>query len=308
MHDLEGTTRFQGPLHGQSTLEEFIGIYLWHDEFRVRGERTHLAEISSTTAKTAERVGSSKRRKRSTHKDESLAERAYRDLRGRITAGEFAPAEHLRENTLVALLGVSRSVVRQALIRLTTEGLLLDNRKRGKTLAVFTEEHIARLVPIRICLEQLALREAIPRATDAEIEELRSIAEKLRSPGLDPAEQDALDVAFHRKIWKIAANDELEKILNAVVGPFHLVGNAVLLSPFYKRSSSVISLQQVLLERERDAGGHQLLAEAICRRDVEAACQLMEDHITVNFATEPEEFGQRVAGLIRRYWHPKAVS
>lgn len=220
-------------------------------------------------------------------------------------AGEFSSAEHLKEKTLVASLGVSRSVVRQALVRLTAEGLLLDEPKRGKTLAVFTEEKLAKLVPIRISLEQLAIREAIPKLTDADTEELMNIAEKLKSPGLDPAEQDALDVAFHRKLWKIAANDELEKILGWVVGPFHLVGNAVFLSPSFKRSLPIISFQQLLLERERDAGGHQLLAEAICRRDIKAACRAMEDHITLNYATTPDEFGQRVGALIRRYWHPK---
>jgi DNA-binding GntR family transcriptional regulator len=253
-------------------------------------------------------IGTTKHRRRPTQKAEYLAERAYRDLRQRIIAGEFAPGDHLKENALVALLRVSRSVVRQALIRLTAEGLLLDSPKRGKTLAVFTEEKLAKLVPIRVCLEQLAIREAVPKLTDTEAQELKCIAEKLKNPGLDPAEHESLDMEFHRKIWKVAGNDELLKVLTEVVGPFHVVGNAVVLSPFYRRSASVISLQQVLLERERDAGGHQLLAEAICRRDVEASCRLMAEHITVNYAIEPEEFGQRVGKLISRYWHPPATS
>ena len=252
-----------------------------------------------------EESNETKRRRRSTPKSGYLAERAYRDLRQRIIAGDFAPGDHLKENALVPLLHVSRSVVRQALIRLSTEGLLLDSPKRGKTLAVFSEEQMAKRVPIRVCLEQLALREAIPRLTEADCEELKSIAAKPTNPELPPAEHDALEVSFHQKIWMAADNDELVSLLTQVVGPFHMLGNAVLASPFYRRSAPVISLQHALLERERDVGGHQLLAEAICRRDVEASCRLMGEHLTVNFAISPDEFGQRVGKLVNRYWHPK---
>ena len=230
-----------------------------------------------------------------------------------ICANALLPANSLRatilkENTLVALLHVSRSVVRQVLIRLTAEGLLLDSPKHGKTLACFTEEQLAKLVPIRICLEQLAIREAIPKLTDADAEELMTIAGKLTNPELDPAGHDALEVGFHQKIWKVTGNDELINLLTQVVGPFHLLGHSALLSPFYRRSAPVISLQQVLLERERDVGGHQLLAEAICRRAVEASCQLMGEHLTVNYATDPAEFAQRVGRLTYRYWHPEGTS
>jgi len=264
-------------------------------------------QTPSTEISAAAAVGAAHEIKRRRRPTEYLAERAYRDLRQRIIAGEFAPGDHLKENTLVPLLRVSRSVVRQALIRLTAEGLLLDSPKRGKNLAVFTEEQIAKLVPIRVCLEQLALREAIPRLTDSDCEELKSIAAKLTNPELDPAGHDALEVSFHRKIWQAADNDELVSLLTQVVGPFHMLGNAVLMSPFYRRSAPVISLQHALLERERDAGGHQLLAEAICRREVEGSCRLMAEHLTVNYAINPDEFGQRVGKLVSRYWHPKTT-
>ena len=274
-------------------------------ETRVDSEMQTPSTGTSVAAAVAATPHEIKRRRRPIQKSEYLAERAYRDLRQRIIAGEFAPGDHLKENTLVPLLRVSRSVVRQALIRLTAEGLLLDSPKRGKTLAVFTEEQIAKLVPIRVCLEQLALREAIPRLTDSDCEELKSIAAKLTNPELDPAGHDALEVSFHRKIWQAADNDELVSLLTQVVGPFHMLGNAVLMSPFYRRSAPVISLQHALLERERDAGGHQLLAEAICRREVEGSCRLMAEHLTVNYAINPDEFGQRVGKLVSRYWHPE---
>lgn len=232
-----------------------------------------------------------------------LAERAYHDLRQAIMAGQYGLGEHLKEEDLVKSLGVSRSVVRQALVQLTAERLLIDVPKRGKTVAVFSEEEIAKLLPIRICLEQLAVRGAIANLTEEDATELKALANNLRNSELSLAEQDAADIALHRKIWGTAGNEELENLLNRIVGPFHLMASAALLSPMYRRSWPALSLQQVLLERERDAGGHQPLVNAICSRNVEEAVQAMEDHLTVNFATSAEEFSRRVADLMRRYWH-----
>jgi DNA-binding GntR family transcriptional regulator len=242
-------------------------------------------------------------------KSEYLAERAYQSLLHRIMTGEFRPGAHLKETQLVSLLGVSRSVVRHALIRLTSEGLLLDAPKRGKTVAMFTEDYLAKLLPIRICLEQLAVREAIARLTNKEVEELQRIAIRLKDPMLTLEEQDALDIQFHRTIWVASGNEELQNLLNRVVGPFHLIGNAVWVSPFYRTSKSAISWQKVLLEREGDAGGHQTLAETIARRDTAAACLALEDHLTANYAASPQEFDRRVGELIQKYWHsPKDPS
>ena len=56
------------------------------------------------------------------------------------------------------------------------------------------------------------------------------------------------DVALHRKIWKLTGNEELVKLLTHVVGPFHLISNAVLLSPYYRRNAIGMSLQQIFME------------------------------------------------------------
>lgn len=217
--------------------------------------------------------------------------------------GEFRPGEHLREETLVSGLKVSRSVVRQVLIRLVAEGLLKDEPKRGKSVAEFNEETLAKLVPIRIALEQVAVREAIAKMTKEDEAELRRLAARLREPNLDLAEQDALDVSLHRKIGKIADNDELANLLARVVGPFHFMSNAVLFSPYYRRNALGVSAQQLFYERERNPAGHQPLVEALCRRDVAAATRAVEEHIIANWSSSPEDFGKKVGELIQRYFH-----
>ena len=226
-----------------------------------------------------------------------LAQRAY-PLRAHLAGGQFAPGDHLKEEVLVNVLGVSRSVVRQALLQLTAECLIVDQPKRGKTVAQYTEERLAKLLPIRISLEQLAVREAIGRLTEADAAELKQCAARLMDPNLTLADQDAYDINLHRTIWRIADNDELERMLSRIVGPFHLMANAALLLPVYHRNRLALSWQQVLFEREFDAGGHQLLVEAICKRNTAVAVKAMEDHLAINYASSPEDSARGVATLM----------
>ncbi|MFN0168830.1 MAG: GntR family transcriptional regulator [Bryobacteraceae bacterium] len=233
-----------------------------------------------------------------------LAERTYREMRERIYTGVYRPGQHLKEEVLVEELGASRSVIRQALTQLTTEGLLLDRPKKGKFVSEFTEDMIAKLVPIRIVLEQLAVKEAIRALTPEDEKELRSMATRLLQPDISLSEQDALDVALHRRIWQLAGNDELEKVLTRVVGPFHMVSNAVLLSPYYRRNAAAISVQQIFFERERHAAGHQPLVDAICRRSVPAAVKAVAEHISSNYYQSSfEDFSKKVGELLKRYVH-----
>ena len=232
-----------------------------------------------------------------------LAERTYRRIREKIYTGGFRPGEHLKEEVLVKEFGASRSVIRQALTSLTAEGLLVDRPKIGKFVAEFTEELIAKLVPIRIVLEQLAIKEAIANLTEDDARELRAIADNLRKPQESLADQDALDVALHRKIWSLTGNDELEKLLIRVVGPFHIVSNGTLASPYYRRNAAAISVQQVLLEREKHAAGHQPIVDALCRKDAEAATKAMAAHIAANYETPDEDFSKSVGRFLKKYLH-----
>ena len=236
-------------------------------------------------------------------KKDYLAERTYRSMRERIYTGVYRPGEHLKEEVLVADLGASRSVIRQALTQLAAEGLLIEKPKIGKFVAEFNEEMIAKLVPIRIVLEQLAITEAIANVTPEDERELRGMAEKLRQRDISLAEQDSLDVALHLKIWRMTGNDELEKLLVRVSGPFHIAANAALLSPQYRRNAAAISVQQILLEREKHAAGHQPIVDALCRRNVPDAVTAIAEHISANYLAPDEDFSKTVGLFLKKYLH-----
>lgn len=252
-------------------------------------------------SKRKEKVEAGSGRHPAPRKELYLAERAYRELRNRIMTGEFLPGERLREQVLVDRLQVSRTVVRQALTQLAGDGLVRDDPGRGKTVIAHTPEALAALLPIRVVLEQLAVRLAVDRMTNDDLVELQRMAARFQDPHLDLAEQDALDVRFHQFIWSRTANERLEEILHRVAGPFHMTSHATMLSSIGRRASAAASWQQILLERERDAGGHQPLVEAICSRNAQAAARAMEKHLTFHYETSPDEYNRRIAQLMRNF-------
>src|SRR5262245_66220378 len=81
------------------------------------------------------------------------ADKAYSWIRNRIFAGGFAPGTHLKETELAGRIGVSRSPVRDALRRLSGEGLVAMERDRGTYVNEFSREEIEEIFELRDALE-----------------------------------------------------------------------------------------------------------------------------------------------------------
>jgi len=240
---------------------------------------------------------------RSSDKPEYLSERAYQAVFAQIINGEFRPGDHLKEEDLVAKLGVSRTVIRHVLTRLTAEGLLTDTPKKGKCVTSVDENRIAKLIPIRIALEQLAVKEAIAHLNHERENELKQFAEKLKEPNLDLAAQGALEVSLHRRIWDFSQNEELARMLNQIIRHFHLVSKAGFLAPHYRRNHAGLAMLQLFCEREHSPAGHQLLVEAICRKDPGAASQAVADHVNALWSLSADDFEKKIGDLLQNYLH-----
>jgi DNA-binding GntR family transcriptional regulator len=94
-------------------------------------------------------------------------------LRRAIVSAEFAPGARLTERTLCARFAVSRTVVREALRQLESEGLVTTVPQRGPVVAVLTAADAAALYEVRAVLEALAGRAFAERATAAQRASLR---------------------------------------------------------------------------------------------------------------------------------------
>jgi DNA-binding GntR family transcriptional regulator len=143
-----------------------------------------------------------------------LAER----LRESIISGDYKPGARLNESKLARQFGVSRIPVREALMQLQMQGLVMNHPRRGMFVNTLSEEDTQKINSVRIVLESEAIKLCRARFTPEMSARLTAIVERMDawSPAseLDGA---ALDLEFHRTVWSYTGNAWLEKCLDSLV-------------------------------------------------------------------------------------------
>lgn len=134
---------------------------------------------------------------------ESRREWLLKRLRKAITTGQLSPGDRLVERDISAQTGVSRGPVREAIMLLEQEGLVISSSFKGAAVvAVSREEAENVLIPIRLVLEEFAFRHATNKLSDAVFEKLESLIEEMRSAAANDDRQliaDA-DTRFHETV------------------------------------------------------------------------------------------------------------
>jgi DNA-binding GntR family transcriptional regulator len=138
---------------------------------------------------------------------EPLREAVYERIVSRIRSGEFLPGDAVTEAALSRSLQVSRTPVREALLRLQAEGVLQSALARGFTIRPLIRREAADLYPIVAVLEGLAAR-SISSLRAGTTEKLRATAAELGGCH-DPARRRRLDTTFHATIVATAGNRHL---------------------------------------------------------------------------------------------------
>ncbi|WP_426955067.1 GntR family transcriptional regulator [Muricoccus radiodurans] len=112
-------------------------------------------------------------------RDESLATKVYRTLRGALMRGGLKPGQRLVHRSIAAEMDVSPTPVREALLRLASEGALdLDGRGIAH-VPELTPDRYAEILDLRIELEGRAAARAAERATAEEIAALAAIHDRV---------------------------------------------------------------------------------------------------------------------------------
>ena len=143
---------------------------------------------------------------------ELVREGGYQHLRRAVLDGEIAPGERLGEVELGQQLGVSRTPIREALMRLTQDGLLLAEANKGVRVRTVTAQEARDTYAVREEIDGLAAGLAAAHHTPADAEALcRALArlEAAQGEGQDYREQTRLDLAFHREVTQAAHNAAL---------------------------------------------------------------------------------------------------
>ena len=147
-----------------------------------------------------------------------LRDIVFQKLREAIITGQLKPGDRLMEIKLANTMGVSRTPVREAIRKLQGEGLVIMNARRGAVVAPINVQVMKELLEIRKALESLACQLVAEKASEEEIQELRSINNIMRR-AVDDADVNVMteqDVAFHEKITELADNSHLTNMLDQI--------------------------------------------------------------------------------------------
>jgi DNA-binding GntR family transcriptional regulator len=143
-----------------------------------------------------------------------------RALRETIISGSLRPGDRIVERDISARTGVSRGPVREALLRLEQEGLVVSQPYRGaEVLGVSQEEVEEVLVPIRVVIERSAFRHALPLLSEADFGELRRLVEAMEDAAetFDLRKIVEADVRFHEAVIAKSGLPHCEQIWQAIV-------------------------------------------------------------------------------------------
>jgi DNA-binding GntR family transcriptional regulator len=108
-----------------------------------------------------------------------LRDDVYRRLRDAIVDGTFAPGEQLRDGELAEWLGVSRTPIREALLRLGTSGLVLAIPGRSTTVTQIDAQAASDARDVVAAMHALAVRQVAGRLSDDDMDRMRAANRRL---------------------------------------------------------------------------------------------------------------------------------
>jgi len=144
-----------------------------------------------------------------------LVDRVYERIKEAIQDGRIKPGQRLVQDALARQLGISRSPVREAIVRLGQEGFIHLEPHRGAVVRPVTDREMDQIYQIRQLLEPFAAAEASALATDEEIGRLVEVqreAEQQRD-ALNPGQVFWVNGEFHRVLVAPCRNEVLVGLL-----------------------------------------------------------------------------------------------
>lgn len=192
----------------------------------------------------------------------TIREQVADRIRADVISGRLAEGTSLREHALAKQYSVSRAPIRDALLQLTQEGLLVAKPNCGVRVAALQEETQTLLIELRRQIEEFALREAFARIDEAGVARLQGTVDRLQVA----CEKEDLvaiveqDMALHRLIIEGSGNPDLVAIWLPIVSRMML---------HYGRHSS-------MMESHRE---HAMIVDTIRAGDEEAAVAALRSNI-----------------------------
>jgi len=217
-------------------------------------------------------------------KRRSLAETTVEEMTTRIRSGGYRPGEKLpTEPQFMSELGVSRTVVREAVSRLQAAGLVETRHGIGTFVldapranildmgTVLTIRDVLAMLEIRISLETEAAALAAIRRDDAQVVEMQKAIDDFGADVDAGGSGIDADFRFHIQIALATGNHYFEKV-------FRSLGTGTIPRARFDTTRITPELTPSYLHRANRE--HQAVADAIARRDPESARAAMRMHLS----------------------------
>jgi len=212
---------------------------------------------------------------------QSLVDTVVQRIREVIEQGHLQAGDRLpTEAELSQQLGVSRTVVREAVSQLESLGLLSVQRGRGMFVGdgsslvscvkmlrgalALSPKELVQFTEFRKAIECYAARRAAERATSEDLAELDALCDEMDRPGHGDLEAMQLDFQFHRRLMALTGNQLMCNVLE-VVQEFVL--------------AAMVQTTPKPRDREQSHRRHQGIVQAIRAGDPDAAEKVMQAHM-----------------------------
>lgn len=189
----------------------------------------------------------------------------YKEIKQAILQRKLRPNTQLVEEDLAESFGVSRTLIRQALRRLSYEKIVTMIPNKGAFVACPTVEEARQIFEIRQMLEVATIALACRNITDDQIRQIKSLIDDERDASLkgDKFGSLQLSIDFHLRIAEVTGNSYLCRYLEELTSLVYVIVT------FYGAEDLFCGYEE-----------HYEILEAIKQRDESLAAKLMDKHFT----------------------------
>jgi DNA-binding GntR family transcriptional regulator len=208
------------------------------------------------------------------------SERAYRQLKQLILDNEIAAGSQMLEQEAAARLGMSRTPVREAMVRLEQEGMIELRPRHGMRVLPISPEALAEIYEILTALEGMAAElAALKGAQSAQLAALQQAVDDMEMAlaADDLTGWSQADARFHRLLVELAGNQRLAALVEQVSDQAH------------RARLTTLRLRPKPVGSNRD---HAALVQAIRDRDPARARAIHEQH--------RRQAAEMLVGLVRQ--------
>lgn len=209
----------------------------------------------------------------------TLRELALENMRDAIWNGHFKPGDRLVERQLCEQLGVSRSIVREVLRHLETEGLVETESHQGPVVASLTADQAAQIYEIRALLEGQAARRCATRTTPETLQELVALNAQTQQAF---AQGDFHGVrertgAFYEALFRLAGMDMAWQVVQSLNARINRL-RAMTIGSKGRQDEAAVEMDRIIKAlKKRDPDAAQKASEAHVHRVAQIAAERLRE-------------------------------